>query len=254
MHTTLYLVGAGPGDPDLITLKAVKILKKADVVLYDALANPLLLDHCSKECIKVFVGKRKGIHSLTQDQINKKIVEYASKYKVIVRLKGGDPFVFGRASEEIDVAQKHGIKVQSIPGITSAISVPESVLIPLTSRGTNESFWVTTGTTKIDTVSTDLHHAAQSSATVIILMAMSKIEEIMDIFLKYRIPDTPIAIMQDGTKKDGKMLVGTIADIVEKLKVHKLSNPSIIVVGQVVNRHVDYAKLSYEEIQNHLNK
>lgn len=254
MNSKLYLIGAGPGDPDLITLKAVKVLQNADVVLYDALANPDLLDHCGKDCIKVFVGKRKGLHSLTQDQINQKIIDYSIKYKSIVRLKGGDPFVFGRASEEIDIAQEHGIEVQSIPGITSAISVPESVLIPLTSRGTNESFWVTTGTTKIDTVSTDLHHAAKSSATVIILMAMSKIEEIMGIFLKYRTPTTPIAIMQDGTKESGKMLVGTIADIVEKLKVHALTNPSIIIVGQVVNRHIDYSKLTFEEIQSRLEK
>jgi uroporphyrin-III C-methyltransferase len=138
----LSLVGAGPGDPELITLKAIKCLQKADVILYDALANEDLLEYASVKAIKKFVGKRYGCHALSQQEINQLIIDYAHRYDHVVRLKGGDPFVFGRATEEIDAAKRAGIAVEVIPGISSAIGVPAMQMIPLTSRGINESFWV----------------------------------------------------------------------------------------------------------------
>ncbi|MCH5717657.1 uroporphyrinogen-III C-methyltransferase [Niabella hibiscisoli] len=174
MRNKLILIGAGPGDPDLITVKAIKKLQEADVILYDALANEALLNYAKPACIKQFVGKRYGCHALSQSEINDTILEYAKKNECVVRLKGGDPFVFGRAWEEIEAAQSAGMQIEVVPGISSALAVPASQMIPVTARGTNESFWVVTGTTRSGDISRDIELAAQSSATVIILMAMSK--------------------------------------------------------------------------------
>lgn len=231
----LSLVGAGPGDPELITLKAIKVLGRARVILYDALANPVLLDYASPGAIKKFVGKRYGCHALSQQEINMLIVEYANSHGHVVRLKGGDPFVFGRAQEEIDAARLAGIRVEIVPGISSALAVPASQNIPLTCRGINESFWVTTGTTQTGELSPDIRLAAQSSATVIILMAMSKLEAIMEIFSAHGKRDTPVAIIQDGTTAKEKKVFGTVKDISFKAEYAEMSNPAIIIVGEVVN-------------------
>jgi uroporphyrin-III C-methyltransferase len=237
MNPLLQLVGAGPGDPELITLKALKAIAQADVILYDALANDILLEHARPGALKKFVGKRFGCHALSQQEINHLIIEYATQFNRIVRLKGGDPFVFGRALEEIEAAREHGIEVEVIPGISSAIAVPASQMIPLTARGVNESFWVTTGTTRSGKVSDDIRLAAQSSATVVILMAMSKLEEIMDIFKDFGKSETPVAIIQDGTTPKEKMVIGTVKDIPYKAQYAGLCNPAIIVVGEVVRLH-----------------
>jgi uroporphyrin-III C-methyltransferase len=242
MDVLLQLIGAGPGDPELITLKALKAIALADVILYDALANEALLQHAKPEAIQQFVGKRYGCHALSQQEINDLIIEYAANHKRIVRLKGGDPFVFGRALEEIAAAKEHGIAVEVIPGISSAIAVPASEMIPLTARGINESFWVTTGTTQSGKVSEDIRLAAQSSATVVILMAMSKLEEIMDIFTGYEKSETPVTIIQDGTTSNAKMVIGTVRDIVFKAQYAGLRNPAIIVVGEVVRLHPSLLK------------
>jgi uroporphyrin-III C-methyltransferase len=238
----LSLVGAGPGDPELITLKAIKALQKADVILYDALANQELLEHTSLKAIKQFVGKRFGCHALSQQEINALIVEYAYKYGRVVRLKGGDPFVFGRAQEEIDTARAAGIPVEVIPGISSAVAVPASQMIPLTCRGINESFWVTTGTLQSGEISPDIHLAAQSSATVVLLMAMSKLEAIMDIFKAKGKKDTPVAIIQNGTTDKEKYVIGTVSDIYFRAQHTGLSNPAIIIVGEVVRLHPSVVK------------
>ncbi len=236
MKSILSLVGAGPGDPELITLKAVKVLASADVILYDALVNEVLLEHAPR-AIKVFVGKRFGCHALSQQEINNLIIEYACSYKRIVRLKGGDPFVFGRAQEEIEVAHLAGIDVEVIPGISSALAVPASKMIPLTCRGINESFWVTTGTTQSGDISPDIAIAAGSSATIIILMAMSKLESIMEIFSRCGRAETPVAIIQEGTTKNEKSVFGSVKDIVYRAQYAGLSNPAIIIIGEVVNLH-----------------
>jgi uroporphyrin-III C-methyltransferase len=233
----LALVGAGPGDPELITIKAIRVLEQADIILYDALANEELLNYASPACIKRFVGKRYGCHALSQEEINTLIVEYGQKHKLVVRLKGGDPFVFGRAQEEIETARLTGMDVEVIPGISSAIAVPASQMIPLTCRGITESFWVTTGTTRSGEISTDIQLAAQSSATVIILMAMSKLEAIMDIFSSHGKSETPVAIIQNGTTKDEKVVIGSVRDIVFKAAYAGFCNPAIIIVGEVVNLH-----------------
>ncbi|HTE28347.1 uroporphyrinogen-III C-methyltransferase [Flavitalea sp.] len=234
-NSKLFLVGAGPGDPELITLKAIRVLEIADVVLYDALANEELLTYCKKASVKRFVGKRYGCHALSQQEINYLILEHCAIYPNVVRLKGGDPFIFGRAQEEIDAARGAGIDIEIVPGISSALAVPASQNIPLTCRGVNESFWVVTGTNRNNELSADIDLAAQSSATVVILMAMSKLETICDIFMKYGKGETPAAIIQDGTKPNAKMVTGTIKDIAFRAVAAGLENPAVIVFGEVVN-------------------
>jgi uroporphyrin-III C-methyltransferase len=243
----ISLVGAGPGDPDLITLKAVKTLGKADVILYDALANKDLLQYCRPGAVKQFVGKRYGCHALSQKEINELMVGYALSHGHVIRLKGGDPFVFGRAQEEIDAAREAGIGIEVIPGISSALAVPAGQLIPLTCRGINESFWVTTGTTKTGEVSADIKLAAQSSATVIILMAMSKLESIMDIFKTHGKSDTAVAIIQDGTTVNEKIIIGSVKDISFKAEFYQLTNPAIIIVGEVVRLHPSLLKETVQQ-------
>ena len=246
----LSLVGAGPGDPELITLKAIRCIKHADVILYDALANEALLDYASPKAIKKFVGKRFGCHALSQEEINILIFEYVKTHKNVVRLKGGDPFVFGRAQEEIEIARQAGIHVEVIPGISSALAVPATQMIPLTSRDMAESFWVTTGTTKSGDISNDIRFAAQSTATVIILMAMSKLEAIMDIFSEYGKKDTPVAIIQNGTTPEEKWIIGSVKDIIFKAEFAGIANPAIIVVGEVVQLH---PSLLTEELNQRIN-
>lgn len=237
----LILVGAGPGDPELITLKAIRALGEADVILYDALANEELLVHTQNVAIRQFVGKRFGCHALSQQEINDLIIAYGRQYKNIVRLKGGDPFVFGRAQEEIDAAVAAGMEVELVPGISSALAVPAAELIPLTCRGINESFWVVTGTTRSGGISKDLSLAAQSSATVVILMAMSKLEAIADLFTAAGKSETAAAIIQDGTRCNSRMVTGKVKDIAYRAQYSGLENPAVIIIGDVVNLNRDLA-------------
>ena len=228
------LVGAGPGDPDLITIKGVKALKNANVVLYDALINRKLLEYVPKNAKRIFVGKRKAMHSFTQDEINELIVKNAFEFGNAVRLKGGDPFIFGRGAEEIDYIESFGIDTEVVSGISSSMAVPASQGIPLTKRGISESFWVITGTTTERKLSKDVHLAAQSTATVVILMGMSKLSEIVSVFKKYNKSNIPTAIIQNGTTSSEKIGVGTIDSILEVVEQQKLGSPAIIVIGEVV--------------------
>jgi len=241
------LVGAGPGDPDLITIKGMKALMNANVVLYDALINRKLLEYVPKNAKRIFVGKRKGMHSFTQDEINELIVKNAFEYGNAVRLKGGDPFIFGRGSEEIDYIESFGIETEVVSGISSSMAVPASQGIPLTKRGVSESFWVITGTTTERKLSKDVHLAAQSTATVVILMGMSKLSEIVSVFKKYNKRNVPTAIIQNGTTSSEKIGVGTIDSILEVVEQQKLGSPAIIIIGEVVT---ESAKLSsfYESL------
>jgi len=239
----LTLVGAGPGDPELITVKGIKALADADVVLYDALVNEELLNYTSKGVKIIFVGKRAGMHYLQQHEINRLIVKYAKSHGHVVRLKGGDPFVFGRGLEEIEHANAHGIETNVVPGISSAISVPAMQNIPLTHRGISDSFWVVTGTTRSGEFSHDLHLAAQSSATVVILMGMKKLDEILEVYKVYNKQNTSVAIIQNGSRPDEKLGVGTVATISEIARGKGLSSPAIIIIGEIV-RHAKKKEIS----------
>ena len=234
----LTLVGAGPGDPDLITVKGIKALQQADVVMYDALVHPDLLNYCRPDALKVYVGKRRGAYSCVQEDINPLIVHYAQQYGHVVRLKGGDSFVFGRGYEEIEFARQHGIDTEVVPGLSSSYAVPASAGIPLTTRGISDSFWVVTGTTKNGQFAADLHLAAQSSATVVVLMGMHKLAEVMAVFAHCGKANTPVAIIQNGTLPEQQMVVGRVSEMVQKTAESgrsgaPVSNPAIIVVGEV---------------------
>ena len=232
----LTVVGAGPGDPELITLKAIKAIKDAKVIMYDALINEALLDYASPEIELIFVGKRKGCYAYQQEQINELIVTRAKSHGHVVRLKGGDPFVFGRGAEELDYAKQYGLETYIVPGISSALAVPAYQGIPLTKRGSSESFWVITGTTKSHRLSNDIFLAAQSTATVVILMGMAKLQEIMAIFSEVGKQDVPVAIIQNGTTENENIGIGTVQTIGDVVKEKQLSSPAIIVIGEVVKQ------------------
>ena len=237
IHPKLSLVGAGPGDPELITLKGLKVLATADVVLYDALIDKSIVEHAPSTALKIFVGKQKGVCQFPQEKINELIVQYTQSHGHVVRLKGGDPFIFGRGHEELTVAKQHNIEVQIIPGVSSAVSVAGLQEIPLTRRGINDSFWVMTGTTKDHQLSRDIYHAAQSDATAVILMGMSQLERICEVFIKFGKANTSVAIIQNGTLPTEKVLIGKVEDIVAKVAKSKMGSPAIIIIGEVVKLH-----------------
>lgn len=236
----LTLVGAGPGDPELITMKGLKALGTANVVLYDALSHPDLLDHTPAKALRVFVGKRAGRHSIKQEEIDRLIVNYALQYGHVVRLKGGDPFVFGRGQEEIAHAQAFGIATEVIPGITSAVGVPALQGIPVTRREDSESFWVITGTTRERQLSSDIELAARSTATVVVLMGMGKLQRILDIYEREGRDDLPVAIIQNGSLPNEQVAIGTVNTIAEEVTRKGMGAPAIIVLGEVVKRHADF--------------
>lgn len=233
----ITLVGAGPGDADLITVKAIKALKIADVVLYDALVNEELLEYAPVNSTKVYVGKRSGDHSFSQEAINNLMVDYAKNYGHVVRLKGGDPFVFGRGYEELIIAAAHNIPASVIPGISSSIAVPELQNIPVTHRGLSESFWVVTGTTANGKISNDLIDASRSNATVIVLMGIHKLAEITEIFKQQGKNKLPVAVIQSGSTTDEKIAVATVDTIVNAVEESRISSPALIVLGEVVSLH-----------------
>ena len=235
----LTVVGAGPGDPDLITLKAIKALQAADVVLYDALIDGSLLEYCSPACERIFVGKRAGQPSMSQDAINYLIVEKAYTSGHVVRLKGGDPFVFGRGQEEIDFAQRFDIPTEYVPGLSSAVAVPGTARIPLTARGVSDGFWVLTGTKADGSLSADLFLAAQSSATVVILMGMNKLAQIAAIYEDAGLGQLPAAIVQSGTTAQQKIAVGVAAELPQLAEAQQLAAPAVIVLGEVVRCNHD---------------
>ncbi len=238
----LTLAGAGPGDSELISVKGLNALKEADVVLYDALVSPELLSN-APNALTVYVGKRAGHHEKTQDEINQLIVEYALQYGHVVRLKGGDPFVFGRGHEEIEHAEKFGIETAVIPGISSAIAVAGLHKIPITRRGVSESFWVITGATSDGRVSDDVKLAAQSNATIVILMGLGKLAEIAQVFKDAGKSKLSVAVIQNGSLPDEKIAFGTIDTIESVVKEKGLKAPAIIIIGEVV-------RLSPEFIDN----
>ncbi len=244
----ITLVGAGPGDADLISVKGAKAIGKADVILYDALVNEELLSLAKKDAIKVYVGKRAGQHSLKQKEINQLLVDFAINYGYVVRLKGGDPFVFGRGFEEIDFATSCNIQTEVIPGISSAIAVPSLQGIPLTHRGLSESFWVITGTTASEKISKDLYAAAKSKATIIVLMGVNKLSEIVAIYQQEKKGKLPVAIIQNGTMANEKFAIGVI-DSIEEVSVEKnIAAPAVIIIGEVVSLHTQFQpiKEAYE--------
>ncbi|KUG06295.1 uroporphyrinogen-III C-methyltransferase [Solirubrum puertoriconensis] len=232
----LTVVGAGPGDPELITLKGARILAEADVVLYDALSNAELLSHARPDAKKVYVGKRKGLRGYLQQEINDLIVLYARVHGHVVRLKGGDPFVFGRGREEMLYAQRHGLQTDYVPGISSAVAAAGSVGIPVTHRGLSESFRVITATTATGELSEEIYEAARAPrTTAVILMGLSQVQAIADVFCRFGGAHRPAAVIQDGTLPTARMISTTVAELPARVAAASIGAPAVIVIGDVVN-------------------
>jgi uroporphyrin-III C-methyltransferase len=238
----LFIMGAGPGDPELITLKALNVLKRAEVILYDNLSNRELLEIAPKRCKMIYVGKQPYGLCTPQEHINDLIVENAGQYQVVVRLKGGDPFIFGRGFEEMIYAEAHGIKCHYIPGISS-MQGAGFIDIPLTHRGISESIWIITGTKKDGSLSRDLKCAMNSSATVVIYMGMKKLNEISRAYVEAGLGDIPAAIIQHATLPDQKQVICSARELESAARGEGLSYPAIIIIGNVVEARA-YANLN----------
>lgn len=230
----VYLTGAGPGDFDLLTIKALRVVREADVIIYDRLANPDILAEAKDGCEFVYVGKEDKKHSLPQEQINEVIYQNALKHENVVRLKGGDPLVFGRGGEEGIYLYERDIKFEFIPGITSAIAVPQYAGIPVTHRGITVSFRVVTGHESHNKEQSQITwENFKSDDTIIFLMGLHRLQHISEKLMEIGKPaDYPVAVISRGTTKDEKTVVGTLDTIWELAK--DLSTPALIVVGKVV--------------------
>jgi len=231
----VYLTGAGPGDIELLTIKALKVIKKADVIIYDRLANSDILNEAQSGCRFVYVGKEDKKHTLPQDEINEVIYQNALKYETVVRLKGGDPFVLGRGGEEGIYLKERGIEFEIIPGITSAVSVPAYAGIPVTHRGVSVSFKVVTGHEAPGKEKSQIDwDSFKSEDTIVFLMGLHNLDLIVQKLMQIgKNPKTPIAVISKGTTKDQKTIISTLQDITHQTK--ELPTPALIVVGKVVN-------------------
>ncbi len=230
----VYLTGAGPGDIELLTMKAFRVVQEADVIIYDRLANPDILGMAKDGCVFVYVGKEDSHHTLPQEEINEVIYQNALKYKVVVRLKGGDPLVFGRGGEEGIYLRERGIKFEFIPGITSAIAVPEYAGIPVTHRGISVSFRVVTGHESRNKDHSQIPwENYRSDDTIIFLMGLHRLDTICHKLIEVGKPkDYPVAVISRGTTSDEKTVIGTLGTIWALAK--DLPTPALIVVGKVV--------------------
>jgi uroporphyrin-III C-methyltransferase len=242
----VYLVGAGPGDPELLTLRAVRVLAKADVVVYDHLVSTAVLDFVPPTAERIYAGKRRNEHTLRQEQINALLVKLAQEGKQVVRLKGGDPFIFGRGGEELQTLAKAGITFEVVPGITAASGVSNYAGIPLTHRDYAQTCLFVTGHLKEsnDFVTADLDWPAlvRPRQTVVIYMGLSGLTDICRQLIAHGAkPDFPIAIVQDGTIDTQIVMVGTLSDLPERVKTSGLTSPCLIIVGEVVLLHAELA-------------
>ena len=230
----VYLIGAGPGDADLITLKAVKALNKADVVLYDYLANEEILAHVPDGVKKIYVGKKAGEHYKTQDEINELIIKEAEGHENVVRLKGGDPFIFGRGGEEILALMEHNVKFEVIPGVTSAIGAPTSLGLPLTHRAIATSLTIVTGHEDPTKAESQVHWD-YTADTLVILMGIGNIKHNTKEIMKYRSVNTPVCVIESGTLPNERVIFSTLAEIADE----KINTPAILIIGDVVTFYRD---------------
>lgn len=230
----ITLVGAGPGDPELLTLKGLKAIQTANVILYDALLSEELLAYAPVGIPLLYVGKRCGAHSLRQEEINNLLITSAYTYGHAVRLKGGDAFVFGRGGEELLAAEGAGLAVTVVPGVSSALAVPALAGIPLTHRGVSRGFWVLTATTSGHVLPDDMEQAARSEATVVILMGTRKIREIAALFARHRPADTPIALLQSGSLPGQVTTIASLSSPETLAAAARTQVQGIVVIGAVV--------------------
>lgn len=234
----VYLVGAGPGDPGLLTVRGLELLRKAEVIIYDRLVNSVLLDEAPPEAVRIFAGKLTGFHNLPQEEINDLLIFHARRGCEVVRLKGGDPFVFGRGGEEAEALRAAKIPFEVVPGVSSTVAVPAYAGIPLTHRKLSSSFAVITGHEACKTEpSVDWSRLATAVDTLVVLMGLKNLPLIVAKLLSHgRSPETPVALIRWGTTEKQETIVGTLADILDKAP--RIQPPVVVVIGEVVNlRH-----------------
>jgi uroporphyrin-III C-methyltransferase/precorrin-2 dehydrogenase/sirohydrochlorin ferrochelatase len=246
----VYLVGAGPGDPDLLTFRALRLMQKADVVVYDNLVSKPILEMARRDAERIYVGKKRNDHTLPQEEINELLVRLAKEGKRVLRLKGGDPFIFGRGGEEIETLAGHGILFQVVPGITAASGVASYAGIPLTHRDHAQSCIFVTGHLKDGTMNLDWEQLARPKQTVVVYMGLHGLDTLCAELVKHGMPGkTPIAIVQQGTTQNQRVVIGTLATLPQKPEVAELHAPTLIIVGGVVTLREKLAWFNPEKLQ-----
>ncbi len=234
----VYLVGAGPGDPELLTLRAVRLLEKADVVVYDHLVSSAVLDFVAPSAERIYAGKRRNEHTMRQEQINALLVQLAQQGKQVVRLKGGDPFIFGRGGEELQTLASQGVAFEVVPGVTAASGVSSYAGIPLTHRDYAQSCIFVTGHLKNGTADLDWPSLVRPCQTVVIYMGLGGLAEICRQLILHGAPENlPIAVVQDGSISTQKVVTGTLIDMPERVAQAQLKSPCLTIVGDVVKLH-----------------
>ena len=247
----VYIVGAGPGDPELLTFKALRLMQQADIVYYDALVSPQVLDLCRRDADKVFVGKKRSNHAVAQLGINELLVNSAKEGRRVVRLKGGDPFIFGRGGEEIESLRAHGVPYQVVPGITAANAAASYAGIPLTHRDHSQSVRFVTGFLKAGAPNSNFKSFLNTDETVVFYMGLHSLPRLTEGLTEAgRSSDTPIAIVSNASMPNQQVLTGTLADIVELQEKNQLPTPALLIMGDVVSLHHDLAWYNLQNQQN----